>query len=225
MNKLSIIDLINFRNNSDYYKKKVANSLRLEKKKETEKRGHNYWASCLSALSNSFKFNDSNFIVDKKHELKGKLETAENDKSKIMYKSNLDILSGFEDYDLKELRPLDVVDFLQKYHDNSILNVSEFKIQALPHHVFTFKSGETEEVGSIWFVAKKKGFHKNELGMFTDILYRYLTTHFATDHILNSKYCMTIDVSNKSIVSYDQLERGEISFILNSTLEDVRNFM
>ncbi len=142
-----------------------------------------------------------------------------------MYKRNIGILYNYEDFDLKKWKPSKKIKFLKKHKNDSILTIKALQVQVIPHHVFTFQKNDVEEIGAIWFVAKLNGFKKEELGMFTDILYRYLKNHFSKDYILNSKYCIAVDVFNNFEVSYLQLEKGEVQLTLNSTLDEIKKLM
>jgi|WetSurMetagenome_2_1015567.scaffolds.fasta_scaffold769838_1 hypothetical protein len=59
MRKLSIKDIIAFRGMSDVRKKTFALKLKTHKEKIDSEGGGDYWISCLSAISNGFKFNDN----------------------------------------------------------------------------------------------------------------------------------------------------------------------
>jgi hypothetical protein len=142
-----------------------------------------------------------------------------------MYKRNMGILYNYEDYDLKKWRPSKQIKLLKKNKDNSVLIIKGLEVYATPHHVFMFRKNNVEELGAIWFIAKLNGFRKDELGMFADILYRYLKTHFSKDYILNSKYCIAVDVFNKFEINYSQLEKEEIPLILNSTLDEIKKMI
>lgn len=225
MKKLSIKNIVEFRGKSDKSKKKFATSLLLEKEKTDVEGGGDYWVSCISAISNSYKLNDLQSIIDKRNELKEKYEQTEYRRTKIMYNRNIDILSNYQDYDLNQLRPLGKVNFLKKHKDDSILNINGFQIQVTPQHVFTFQKDGIQEIGAIWFIAKLGGFRKEELGMFADILFRYLKTHFSKEYSLNSKYCIAVDVNNKYEISYERLEKREVAVILSSTLDEIKRLM
>ena len=62
MKELSIKDIIDFRGKSDRSKKTFATNLKLETEKNETEGGGDYWVSCLSTISNSYKDNDSSLI-------------------------------------------------------------------------------------------------------------------------------------------------------------------
>jgi hypothetical protein len=225
MKKLSIKNIVEFRGKSDRSKKYFATDLTIDKVKVDTEGGGDYWVSCLSAISNSFKSDDLKYIIDKRGEVEEKHGETKVKRTKTMYERNIDILYNYKDFDLKKWKPSKKIKLLKKNKDHSILTIKGLQVQATPHHVFTFQKNDVEEVGAIWFIAKLNGFKKDELGMFADILYRYLKTHFSKDYDLNPKYCIAVDVFKKFEVNYSQLEKGEISLILNPTLEEIKKLM
>lgn len=105
MKKLSVKSIVEFRGKTEKGKKKFATDLKLNKEKNSTEGGGDYWVSSLSAISNSCKSNDLQFINDKMDELKEKFENTEYKKTKTMYQRNIDILYNYEDFDLKKWRP------------------------------------------------------------------------------------------------------------------------
>jgi hypothetical protein len=225
MKTLSIKSIIEFRDKSDKSKKTFSSSLKSNKVKAHAEGGGDYWITCLSAISSSFKSVDLKFVIDKRVELEEKYDAASSKRTKTMYKRNIDILYNYEDFDLKKWRPTKKLTFLKKYKANSILTIKGLPVQATPHHIFTFKNNEVEEIGAIWFIAKLNGFESDELGMFADCLYRYLKKNFSKEFEINPKYCIAVDVFNRFDVNYSQMENGEIPLILNSTLDDINKWM
>lgn len=225
MKKLSIKNIIEFRSKSDRSKRNFAIDMKLDKEKVNTDGGGDYWVSCLSAISNSYKSNDLQSIIDKREELEAKSEETEYNRTKTMYKRNIDILNNYDDFDFKNWRPSEKLKFLKKHKDDSILTIKGLQVQVTPNHVFTFQKEGIEEIGAIWFIAKLDGFRKDELGMFTDILYKYLNTHFSKDYTLNPKYCIAVDVFNNLDVEYSQIEKGEVPKILNVTLDEIKKLM
>jgi len=225
MRKLTSKEIVEFRSKSDRSKKSFVSALKIDKKSDKAESGGDYWISCLSAISSSFKQNNLNAIIDRKDELEEKHGEAEDKRTKTMYKRNIDILYNYEDFDFKKWRPTRKMEFLKKNKADSILTIKGLQVQAIPHHVFTYQKDEFEEVGAIWFIAKLNGFRKEELGIFADILYRYLNTHFSKDYNLNPKFCIAVDVFNNYEVNYSQIQRKEVSMLLNSTLDEIKKLM
>lgn len=224
--KISIKDVVDFRRKSDRRKQTFAASLKNGKEKSnSESSGGDYWISSISAISNSYKLNDMQPIIDKQYELEDKYEAAEYRKTKIMYKRNIDILYSCAEFDLGRWRPSKNIKFIRKYRNHSILNIEGLDIQVLPSHIFTFQSGEIEEIGAIWFIAKLDGYQKDELGIFVDILYRYLNYYFSENYRINPKYCIAIDVTRGIDLNYLEFEKEEIVQILDSIIEDIKRLI
>lgn len=225
MKKISIKDVVAFRRKSDRSKKSFAAAIKLNKVKISLEGGGDYWITSLSAISNSYKLNDLKFIVDKRSELEEKHDNTNYKQTKTMYKRNIDILHNYENFDLKKWRPAKKMRLLKKHKEDSVLTIRGLEVHVAPHHVFTFTRNEENEVGAIWYIAQLDGFRKEELGMFADILFRYLKAHYSKEYTLNTKYCIAIDVFNNFEVSYSQLENGDIPLILNSTLDEIKRLM
>jgi len=225
MRNLTIKKIIEFRMKSDKSKQKFATDLKLNIEEKNTKGGGDYWIICLSAISNSFKLNDLQNIKDKIYELEGKIENTEFQTSKIMYQKNIAILYDYEDFDFIKLRPSKKISFIKKNNTNSVITIKGLQIKVTPHHVFSFKKNGVEEVGAIWFIAKLGGYRKEELGMFTDILFRYLKNNFSKKFNLNPKYCIAVDVVNNFDVNYSQIQNTEVPAILIKTINEIKRIM
>lgn len=223
MKKLSIKEIVAFREKSAKSKKTFVATLKLDKKEIKPDGGGDYWVSCLSAISTGFKRNDIQPIADRREELVEKYRATDYKRTKIMYQRNIDILATYVNFDFKKWRPSKKVNFLKKHKDNFTLQIKGLEIQVTPHHVFTIEKGETVEIGAIWFIAKLDGLKKEELGMFTDILYRYLKAHHSKDGVINPKYCIAVDIFKNKEVSYEEIEKRDVLPILNSTLDEIKN--
>jgi hypothetical protein len=222
MQKLSIKEIIGFRSKSDRSKKHFINTLKSDNPKPELEGGGDYWITSLSAIGNSYKSNNIEPIIEKRIELEEKYGETEHKKTKTMYKRNIDILYNYEDLNLDRWRPLIELKFIKKSKINSVILIKGLQIKATPNHVFTFIENNVNVVGAIWFIARLNGFEKSELGMFTDILHRYLKLNFSNDYSINTKYCIAVDVHNDFEVTFSQLENGEVPFLLNSTLDEMR---
>ena len=224
MKKLSIKDLIEFSGKSDKSKKTFALNLKIDKKKSDAEGGGDYWISCLSAISNGFRYNDNGIILDKIHELEEKYEETEYKRTKDMYERNISILYGFEDFDFSRWIPKEEITIIKKHKADFILDINGLQVQALPNHVFTFERDD-EEIGAIWFIAKLGGYDKFELAMFTDILHRYLNENYSDNYKISSDYCIAVDVVNVIDVSYTRILKEGIPLRLNSVVEEIKRLM
>ena len=174
MEKITIKNLIDFRRKSERSKKTFAYNLKLEKKSDDSLGGGDYWISCLSSISNVFKYGEIDYLRNKIDLLKEKIDVSNDKRIKIQFQRNIDILFGFEDFDFKTIRPKADLKFLKKPNDKALIDIKGYPVQAKPHHVFSFSKKGSDEIGAVWFIAKLDGYKKSELGMFADILYRYL---------------------------------------------------
>jgi len=225
MKKLSIKDIIDFRGRSDRSKKTFATNLKLDTKKNETETGGDYWASCLSAISNSYKFNNSDLISDKIYELEGKIEVCGDKGVKMMYERNISILYGFENFDFTLWKPKEEIKFLTKHKSDSVQNIKGLQLKATPQHVFSYESEGVNLVGSIWFIAKLGGYGKDELGMFTDILFRYLKNTYSKKYDLVPAYCIAVDTVSKVAVNYRELQEGKVPLLLDKTLDEIRKLI
>lgn len=225
MKKLTIKKIVEFRSKQDKGKKNFATDLNIDKAKAGTESGGDYWITSLSAISNSFKADNLQSINDKRNELEEKLRETEVLNTKKMYRRNINILSTYKEVNLQKWKPGKGIEFLKKRNEDALVNIKGLHVQISPHHVYVFNKNGIKEIGAIWFIAKLNGFRKDELGMFTDILYRYLKLHFSEESVINRKYCIAVDVINNFELNYLQLEKAEVPFILNSTLDEIKKFM
>lgn len=227
MRKLTIKNLVEFRSKGLKGRKSFALSLKINKPKPEAGSGGggDYWVSCISAISNAFRSNDTNPISEKRQELEAKIPETDFKITRDMYRRNIQILRNYETIDLKKWRPTKKIELLRKKRDDFTLVIKGLEIQATPQHVFGFEKNSSDEVGAIWFVAKLGGFALEELGMFTEMLYRYLKAHHSKKHIISTRYCIAVDLYGKKEVNYLQLEHGEVDFILGETLDEIRRIL
>lgn len=225
MKKISIKNVIEFRGKSDRSKKTFATNLKLDAKKKETEGGGDYWVSCLSSISNSYKHNDSELINDKIYELENKFEAHDDKRIKTMYERNISILYGFENFDFASWKPKEEIAFLKKHKSDFLQNINGLQLQATPQHVFTYKKEGIDLVGAIWFIAKLGGYREEELGIFTDMLFRYLKSTYSNNYDIASKYCIAVDTVNNRAVSYRELQKGKVPLLLEKTLDEIKKLM
>jgi hypothetical protein len=175
----------------------------------------------LSTASNVFKTDDKNLLNQKSDELREWIEETDHEVTKIRWQQNINILSNLEDYDFQNIKPSGLK-FLKKSIEKASLTINDVLVESNPHHAFSFTEKDFEEVGAVWFIAKKGGFKKSELAMFCDIMYRHLTAVFGDKLKISSKYCVAVDLFNCQDVNYSQLLDGEINYLLDNTINDVK---
>ena len=222
MDKIRIKDLIEFRNKKDGPRKTFVNNLKKEKENKKDGSGGDYWVTSLSAISNAFKHNDSAFLQEKVDDLQERMSVATHKNTKDQYQKNIDILVGFKDYDMNQIRPDADLKFHKKPTDKSLINIKGIPVQAWPHHVFSFSVNNSEEIGAVWFVTKLKGFDKSELGMFADIIYRYLNLHHSKEFYVNPEYCIAVNVGNGQEVIYQNILNGDIPVLIDRTIDELK---
>ncbi len=164
-------------------------------------------------------------IRDKVYELEDKFENTDYQRTKTMYGRNIDILYKYEVFDFNIWKPNEQITYIKKHKSDFVLTIKGLPIEAVPHHVFSFQGDDIKEIGAIWFIAKLDGYREVELGMFTDILYRYLKNTFSKDYTLNPRYCTAVDVVNNFAVNYYQIEKGEVPSILDKTIDEIKKIM
>ena len=224
MKKLSVKKIIEFRSKSDRAKKNFATDIKLNKPKpQQEEGGGDYWISSVSAIARAYRENSLQIIHEKIQELQDKFKATKHLSSRGMYKKNIDILRSYETFDFKRWLPDVKIKFLKNYR--IVLTLKDLLFEVGPHHVFSFIKNQKEEIGAIWMIAKKDGYNKEELGMFTDALYRYLKNQYGKEYLLNPKYCIAADLVSNYDINYAQLEKGEVTSLLSKTIDDIKKFM
>ncbi|MCF8337920.1 MAG: hypothetical protein K9I74_08050 [Bacteroidales bacterium] len=224
MEKIRIKELVQFRRKSDRSKKTFVKNLKSNQESDKDNSGGgDYWKSCLSAIGNVFKYNDEYFLDEKIALLNEKIGYTEDKRIKTQFQRNVDILTNFTDFDFKEIKPNASLTFHKKPIDKSILDINGIPLQAKPDHVFSFSINNSEEIGGVWFIAQIDGYNKEELGMFVDILYRYLYKHFSKDFYVNTTYCIAVDVYKGQYVSYEDIEKGYIPKLIEQTIDEIKS--
>lgn len=224
MKKLSVKDIIGFRNKSERSKKTFALGLKLYKEKEKTDGGGNYWVRSLSAIGNAFK-GDKKAIANKIEEIEEILETEDRDREIQKFQRNIRIMRNYQNINFKKWWISKEMIFLKRPPINSILTFKDLQIKAISKEVFVFKKEDSEEIGAIWFVASLGGYKNDELGMFTDVLHKYLKVHFGKKYVVNPNYCMAVDLVNCIEVNYYQIQKAEVSALLAKTIDEIKKLM
>lgn len=224
MKKITVKNLIDFRAKSDRAKVTFVNKLKTEEIKIKADDGGDYWISCVSAIRSVFKQNDRSLLVKKIAAIQDKLKITQREQTRDQYQRNIDILHRFEDFDLQSIRPTVGITIQVQPENKAILNINGLPIEAKPSHVFSFSENGSEEIGAVWFVAKKGGYEENELGMFADISYRYLDRYYSRDYFVNTSFCMAVDVFSGKLVRYGDIEIGKVNSIIDTTIDHFKRF-
>jgi hypothetical protein len=225
MKKISIKNLIEFRKKSEISKKTFIEKIKSNKIEQPADGGGDYWITSLSAVCNSYRQDNLSSVNEKIFELQDKLNDTKYTITKNMYQRNILNLQNYKAINLKKLRPIQKLSFLKKSTGNPLLTIKGLQIEAKPSHIFTFGDKDEEKVGAIWFVAKVNGYRLEEVGMFCDMLYRFLKHNYSKKYQLIPKYCIAVDMVSGHTVDYTKIEDETLSQILTSTLDEINKFM
>lgn len=226
MRKLRIKELVTFRRKSDRSRKAFVNNLKMEQNPESDiSSGGDYWISSLSAIRKVFKCDDKIFLDKKIELLSKKSQQTEIHRIKNQFQRNINILTGFADFDLQKIKPEVDLTFHNKPNDFSIININGLQIQVKPDQVYSYSINGHREIGAVWFIAQINGYDIIELGMFTDVLYRYLLNNYSNDFIINPSYCVAVDVFKGQAISYDDIKKGRVHSLLEKTVNEIKGLL
>ncbi|NBA89182.1 hypothetical protein GVN16_25615 [Emticicia sp. CRIBPO] len=220
--KITIKKLVEFRRKSDPSKITFVRNLLTDKEKSEDSSGGDYWITSLSSINNSFKSGNSALLDNKIDALREKIEISEIKRIKDQFQQNIEIITKYKDFDIENLKPNAELKFLKRPKSQEILRIKNFQIEAKPSHIFSFSEGDIEEIGGVWFIAKKGGLKKNELGMFTEMLYRYLSKNYSENFHINPNYCIAVDLFIGHRVDFAEIENGSVPRLIDGTVEEIR---
>lgn len=229
MQRIKINELIAFRRKqSDRSKRTFANKLRNRKLKIKTKAEidaedpRNYWVFSNSTIYNAYKFGSDEYYDPKIDELTEKM-LKPGIKSTVyqMYNRNKDILLNFKEFQLNDLRPENFVrQGVQK--DFKVLTVNEFPLYVNPSLVFSHSRDGKKEIGSLWLTPQVDGFRKSELGIFCEVLYRFLEKNYSENFKISTDYCIVIDTVNAQAITCQDLVEGKSPFLLDKTINEIK---
>ena len=221
MKKITVKNLVEFRKKTDRGKRSFVERIKSNKAETSKEGGGDYWVSSLSAVCRAFKNDDPNVIDDKIIELQQKIADTVVTITKNMYQRNIAVLQSCKNIDFRKIRPSGRLLFLSRAGSNPILVIKGVQVEARPNLIYLFGKKGEESIASIWFVAKKDGYSIEEIGMFSEMTYRFLKHNYMKKYQLAPKYCVAIDILKNQIVNYSDIENGTISPILNQTLDQI----
>jgi hypothetical protein len=203
MKKTTIPNIVEFTRKTPESRLTFVHNL-MKPKIETETEGGgNYWIHSLSAIGQVFKTEELKDLEEKINILNEKRNNSTAQISKHMFQRNIEVLQSAKDLDFSELKPNFDVKYLPK--PKSVQAIDELPIQILPQHVYSFEENEIKKVGAIWFVSKLNGYTEEELSLFTYGLYKYLVNIHSDKNEISNEYCIAVDVTKSSILSYSKL--------------------
>jgi hypothetical protein len=223
LEKLPVKKLIEFRRLSKVRKVTFVNNLKVGKKSTSDSSGGNYWVRSVSAISRAFKENDTSYIIDKIEEVKNLYDLNQRTQTKTMYKRNIDTLERYKDFDFTLWRPSVKLKFIPKPH--SILEMNGLPIQILPNHVFSYGAKNNQSIGAIWFVVWQDGFKSSDLGIYSEALYRYLSSHFIKNYLINPASCIIVDILSMESISYNEVFNGEVSSLVDDITKSFKEYI
>ena len=139
-----------------------------------------------------------------------------------MYERNINILTNFKDFDINDLRPLNISKFETVHKDSKIVTIGNLPLYINPTLLFCHERNGKKEMGALWLIPQLEGFTKSELGMFCEMLYKFLVKNFSTDYQISEDYCVAIDTFNAQVVIYNDLLNGTIPFLINKTIDEIK---
>jgi len=227
MQKIKVKELVEFRRKStERGKRNFAQKLKTrspKEKKESDDGGGDYWVTSTSCIYQVIKQDNIDLLDEKITDLLSRLQGAEDKRSKLMHQRNIDILTAFKDFDYKKLLPSKKFQIEKIPNDKKIILIKQFPIVVMPQIVFSFKRKEKKEIGAIWLIPQIGGFKKSELGMFCETLYRFLNENYSENYQISTNYCLAVDTYNVQILSYTDLLNGDISHLIENTLEEIKS--
>lgn len=179
MKKISAKNLVDFRKKQERAKRAFVEKIKSNKVETPTDSGGDYWVSSFSAICNSYKEERLEIIDNKAQELQEKAVSSKRTITKNMYQQNISVLENYKKLSIRKIRPLGKLPFLKKSTANKLLNIKGLDIESKPSHVYTFGKKGEEKIGAIWFIIKKDGYRIDEVGLFCDILYRFLKHNYA----------------------------------------------
>lgn len=223
--KISVSKVVEFNRKSEKAKQTFITNLKNSKPKESLGEGGDYWIHSLSTIAKVFLSENKETLDDRIIELSGKREASKAKISKDMFQRNVEIVQNFREVDIPSFKPRNAFKRIPKTDSKSVLKIQDIPVQVIPHHLFTFEENNTKKLGAIWFVAKIKGYKKEELGIFSEALHHYLKVNYSDKFIISPEYCISMDVISVNLINYSQLLNQEVPSLLNKSLEAIQKLL
>jgi len=227
MQKITVKELVSFRRKSARNKKSFAYKLKSRQARDKSdvdsEGGGDYWITSTSCVYNVFKYTDDKLYDNKIEELRAKLTISGDKRIKDMYQRNIDILNSFKDFDFYEIKPAETLTFEKVTKAYTILTIKHLPLYVNPRLIFSFNKNGKKVLGALWLIPQLEGFKKSELGLFCEMLFRFLIKNYSNDYQISEEYCIAIDTYNAQKVIYSELLRGDLPFLIDKTLEEIND--
>lgn len=226
MQKLNAKKLIDFRGRSERGRRTFVNNLmKTVSTKDEEGGGGDYWIPSTSALANAWKENNSRIIKEKIESLAELAKSTSRKQTQDMYMRNLKMLSSYDPYDFSELKPKWPLDIKWVPKTTAPITIRGLFVQVLPNYVFTYKNKGVSEVGAVWFVARQKGFKKDELAVYAELVYKFLSANYRRTYTVNPASCIVLDVMLGNEMTYADLLNGKADTQVDSIIDSLKKFL
>lgn len=225
MKRITVKELIAFRNKSD--RSKIRFALELKTRKPTEpladgNGGGDHWITSTSCIHNVLKSRNRNDYDSKIQELKTRLQNTSIANTKLRHQRNIDILTRFKDFEFEDFIPNHDLTYQTISKQFKIVYIETYPIAVKPDFIYAYEQDGKSRIGSIWLVTKLNGFSKEEIGMFCEVLYRSLNKNYSGSYQLAEEYCVVIDTFSVRAVRYSDLSNGDVPFLIDGTLKKIK---
>lgn len=225
MNAVNVSKLIEFRKLTERSQATFAKNLKIPKKPKLEDNegGGNYWQRSLSGVSTSFKNNDNNIVKERINSLLAAYEPCDKEKVRNMYKKNLNILQKYEDFDFSVWNPSATFKFISKTDEPLIIKDIPFRV--MPQHIFRYGTKEYKVVGGVFFVVSVAGYEPEDLGIFSESIFKYLSKQYPDGYYVDPSNCFTINIANMEVVRYQDILDGKIKSQFDNTINSLKKYL
>jgi hypothetical protein len=223
--KVSVMELVRFRRLSERSQATFANNLKIPKKPKSDNSdsGGNYWVRSVSCVSNAFKKNDNKLIQNKIDEITNAYNSAKLERTRTMQKRNLEILYNYINFDFASWWPTDNIQILA--NPQLTLTIKGIPLQVIPSCIFSYENDGEKNVGGLWFVCWLDGFKHDDLGIFSESLFRYLSFLFEKPYKVEPKDCYIVDISTMDRSTYQELLDGKVDPMLEKTINTLNKYL
>lgn len=224
MEKVTVKDLVDFKRKSDRAKKTFAQKIKTrEAKVKAKDEGGNWWTTSLSAIGNTYKNGDKDEIRKKIEDLNNRYNSTDVKLTKMQYTQNIEVLQSMLDYDFELIRPKEGFAQVKSIYEQKTFEINGFPIQAWPTSVFSFEKDSEKYIGAVWFITNKESFKNSELGMFAEMLYRYLSKWYSSKFTVEPAFCIALEPKRGAHVTYKMIEDGDIVSILDKSINEIKS--